>query len=293
MGLQNYTEKDYYESGSYGGYQFISMDNLVNNFIIAYIGEGKTISKIKRTDVAFHTQRAMQELSYDTLRSEKSQEIDISPALTMPLPHDYVNYVKLTWTDSTGVERIVYPARKSSNPKAIMQDGDFDYLYNADNLLYASDSNTWDKYKASGTGNSSNNATTSGDRDGAFDLSYGQRYGIDPQFAQSNGTFFIDPVKSTIYFSSDMAQRTVTLKYISDGVALDGEMLVHKFAEEGIYKHVAHAIISARSNMPEYIVARYKREKFAATRQAKLRLSNIKLEEISQVLRGKSKQIKH
>ena len=134
---------------------------------------------------------------------------------------------------------------------------------------------------------------TQEDQDGAFNLAYGQRYGIDPQFAQSNGTFFIDPVKSTIYFSSDMADRTVTLKYISDGVALDSEMLVHKFAEEAIYKHIAYSIVSARSNMPEYLVARYKREKFAAARQAKLRLSNIKLEEISQVLRGKSKHIKH
>ena len=36
-----------------------------------------------------------------------------------------------------------------------------------------------------------------------------------------------------------------------------------------------------------------RREKFAAVRTAKLRLSNIKLEELTQILRGKSKQIKH
>jgi hypothetical protein len=36
----------------------------------------------------------------------------------------------------------------------------------------------------------------------------------------------------------------------------------------------------------------YKREKFAATRNAKLRLSNIKLEELTQILRDKSKWIK-
>ena len=41
------------------------------------------------------------------------------------------------------------------------------------------------------------------------------------------------------------------------------------------------------------IVNRFKKEKFAAIRQAKLRLSNIKLEEITQVLRNKSKWIKH
>ena len=38
---------------------------------------------------------------------------------------------------------------------------------------------------------------------------------------------------------------------------------------------------------------RYKKERFAETRKAKLRLSNFKLEELIQILRGKSKHIKH
>jgi hypothetical protein len=70
-------------------------------------------------------------------------------------------------------------------------------------------------------------------------------------------------------------------------------MQVHKFAEEAMYKCIAYAIISTRANMPEYVVQRFKKEARASKRQAKLRLSNIKLEEITQILRGKSKQIKH
>jgi len=41
------------------------------------------------------------------------------------------------------------------------------------------------------------------------------------------------------------------------------------------------------------MIARFKREAATAKRNAKLRLSNIKLEELTQVMRGKSKQIKH
>ena len=70
-------------------------------------------------------------------------------------------------------------------------------------------------------------------------------------------------------------------------------MRVHKFAEEAMYKYIAHSILATRANMPEYMVARFKREAATAKRNAKLRLSNIKLEELTQVLRGKSKQIKH
>ena len=70
-------------------------------------------------------------------------------------------------------------------------------------------------------------------------------------------------------------------------------MIVHKFAEEAMYKWIAYGCLSARVNVPEYLIGRFKKEKFAETRKAKLRLSNIKLEEITQILRGKSKQIKH
>ena len=45
--------------------------------------------------------------------------------------------------------------------------------------------------------------------------------------------------------------------------------------------------------VPEYIVNRYRKERRAAMRNAKLRLSQLKIGEISQVMRGKSKQIKH
>ena len=60
-----------------------------------------------------------------------------------------------------------------------------------------------------------------------------------------------------------------------------------------MYKSIIHGIISSRINTPEHVIQRFKKEKFAETRKAKLRLSNIKLEEITQILRGKSKQIKH
>jgi hypothetical protein len=69
-------------------------------------------------------------------------------------------------------------------------------------------------------------------------------------------------------------------------------MIVHKFAEEAMYKHIAHAILATRVGVPEYIVGRFKKERSAAIRTAKLRLSNFKPEEIRQVLRNKSKQIK-
>ena len=70
-------------------------------------------------------------------------------------------------------------------------------------------------------------------------------------------------------------------------------MKVHKLAEDAMYKYILCEMMSSRANVPEYAIQRYKKDKRAAIRNAKLRLSNIKLEEITQVLRGKSKHTKH
>ncbi len=121
----------------------------------------------------------------------------------------------------------------------------------------------------------------------------GQRYGLDPEYSQINGSFYIDDKKGNIHFSSNISGKTVILDYISDSLGTEAEMKVHKFAEEAMYKYIAYAILSTRANTPEYVIQRFKRDAFASKRTAKLRLSNINLEEITQVLRGKSKQIKH
>ena len=120
----------------------------------------------------------------------------------------------------------------------------------------------------------------------------GRRYGLDPEHAQVNGSFFIDNLRGKIHFGSTLSGETIILHYVSDGMGSADEMVIHKFCEEACYKHIMYGILSGRSNIPEYIVQRFKKERFAETRKAKIRLSNIKIEEFTQVLKGLSKQIK-
>ena len=129
--LDGQSQHGYYNGDEFGGYQFISLDEVIDNFTATYVGEGKLLQKTLSSDISFHAHRALQELSYDTLKSCKAQEIEIPASLTMPLPHDYVNYVKLVWTDAAGIERIIYPTSKTSNPKAIHQDADGKYQLTA------------------------------------------------------------------------------------------------------------------------------------------------------------------
>ena len=90
-----------------------------------------------------------------------------------------------------------------------------------------------------------------------------------------------------------MSGKLVSIKYISDGLGSDAEMVVHKLAEEAMYKSIAYAIATTHTNVMPNFIPLLKRERFAAIRNAKLRLSNLKLEELTQIMRGKSKVIKH
>ena len=292
MGLITNTAQGYYSTSSptpFGNYQFTSLEHVINQFIIAYVGEDKIISKIKRTDVAFHAMRALQELSFDTFKSVKSQEIVVPSSLTMVLPQDYVNYVKFSWSDGGGNEHVIYPAITTSNPLQVQQDAAGEYEFSNGFLDVDNTSTTNANFQTITSGQVDSNSSA----DDYFEQLDGTRYGLDPQYSQVNGSFFIDENTGKVHFSSNIAGKTVIIKYISDSLGTDSEMKVHKFAEEAMYKHIAYAVMSTRKNVQEYIVQRFKKERFAETRKAKLRLSNIKLEELTQILRGKSKQIKH
>ena len=112
--LDNINQQDYYQGQEFGDYQFVSLNDIITQFQIMYIGEDKLIPKAKRADIAFHAQRALAELSFDTFKSVKSQQIDLPPSLVMPLPIDYVNYTKLSWVDSAGIKRPLYPTKHLS-----------------------------------------------------------------------------------------------------------------------------------------------------------------------------------
>ena len=516
--LDGNIQKEYYEGNDLGNYQFTSLEDIINQFMVVYVGENKVIPKASRTDVAFHAQRALAELSFDTFKSTKSHQIDLPPTLVMPLPQDYVNYTKLSWVDSSGIKHPLYQTSDTNNPFQIRQtengNYDFDWITSVNGILENSDfsepltpafttsSNVFLEGNASGgvdivdgvlktafhtatNGGGVNNArvhtvyqaidvsdinyldisatgtantiimsaspvtnttpnrgvlrfglsstipdtSTLDNRNNTganaptpsynlnttlFDLSTysggqsyiewqgpttveaaptssseeilninvsdhdvvyaivvsfinsevpstasmtrntgatptlansidnlivtrteisktllpkegneknsstwnsykgitpsennnddyeddtywpmaGNRYGLDPEHAQANGSFYIDQRLGRIHFSSNISGKPVILDYISYSLGTESEMQVHKFAEEAMYKYISHAILST-SSYGQSLVRRLTKEKFAAVRNAKLRLSNIKLEELTQILRGKSKWIKH
>ena len=283
---------------NYGEYSYISIENIVNNFLVAYVGEGKLIPSAKRTDIMFHAQRGLQEFSYDTLKSIKSQELTIPPSLSVIIPQDYVNYVNISWIDGNGIKHTIYPTQLTGNPYTVpIQDAKGVPTQDSlgDNLEGTSQIN--ERWDSANDRNISGNYTPTDYNAGVYNwswnkIAYGQRYGLNPETSQRNGWFTIDEREGKFSFSSNLNGKLILLEYISDGLAFDTDTKVPKMAEEAMYMHIAHAFLASRSGVTEYVVNRYKKERRAALRNAKIRLSNIKLDEIIQVMRGKSKWIK-
>jgi len=287
---------------NYGSYAYIKVSDLVTNFLVGYVGAGKLIEKVKRTDIIFHVKRALQEFSYDTLQSIHSQEATIPENLSIPLPQDYVNYVKMSWVDALGVKHIIYPTTLTSNPYSLLPE-DWQSVPIQDNFednLEAT-SITEKRWREANdnliTGNIDVNNINAGVYPGAFygygyEGFWGQRYGLDPETTQKNGWFTMNYREGKVSFSSNLRDQLIIFEYISDGLAYDIESRVPKLAEDAVYAYVNHAVLASKKNIPEYIVRRYRDEKSAKLRNAKIRLSNIKLDEIVQVMRNKSKWIK-
>tara|TARA_R110000772_G_scaffold107368_2_gene209708 strand:- start:755 stop:1996 length:1242 start_codon:yes stop_codon:yes gene_type:complete len=291
------TVEDNYES-----YAYVTLENIINNFLVAYVGVGKLIQSVKRTDVIFHAKRGLQEFSYDTLKSIHSQELNIPASLNVVIPQDYVNYVSVSWIDQLGVKRPIYPANNLTTSPYETPIQDQIGIPTNDNFgeNIEGTSLTEERWKKANdnllNGQFANNIDEVIDFQNQFGFegswNWGRQYGLDPQLAQTNGWFNINDREGKMSFSSNLVGKLIVLEYISDGLAYDLDTRLPKLAEEAMYAYVIHAIISTRINQPEYVVQRLRKEKSSKLRNAKIRLSNIKLEEIVQVMRGKSKWIK-
>lgn len=282
----------------YDTYSYISINDIVNNFLLAYVGDGKVLTRVKKSDIIFHAKRGLQEFSYDTLKSIQSQELTVPPSLSVAIPQDYVNYVRVSWIDDSGVKRPIYPVNNLTvAPTELpIQDGSGeptqdDYGSN----LQADQSITETRWSENDTDNISGNL--SDDSTNVWDYNwwrntYGMRYGQDQVVSQSNGWFNINHRNGTFSFSSDLNSKIIVLEYISDGLAYNGKSQIPKMAEDALYSHILYSLCASRPSVPEYIVQRYKKDRSSKLRNAKIRLSNLKPIEMSQNFRGKSKWLK-
>ena len=97
------SQYQYYENSGntpedlhWGSYQYVSLYDVVNNFMLMYAGNHNLVNNEERFKVLFHAKRAIQELNYDAFKEIKALELNVNETLRFILPSDYVNWVRIS-----------------------------------------------------------------------------------------------------------------------------------------------------------------------------------------------------
>ena len=303
------TDYNYYENegatpanANWGSYQFVSLSDIVNNFMLIYSGNHSLVNNEDRFKVLFHAKRAIMELNYDAFKEVKILELSVGEALRYILPQDYVNWVRISLYENG----TLFPLSENIQTNwsnAYIQDNDAKILFDQDGNVLKPEFSDMSYQRIIGTkksiylnANNPYNGIEGWQYDGNwyFDYQIGARFGLNPETANVNPTFSIDKKGGVINFSSVMNNKLAVLEYVSDGMenGNDASVTVNKLFEEFVYSYIRYSILNSKLGVQEYIVTRARKEKGALLRNAKIRLSNIHPGRLLMNLRGQNKWIK-
>tara|TARA_B100000085_G_scaffold163885_1_gene148986 strand:- start:5939 stop:6850 length:912 start_codon:yes stop_codon:yes gene_type:complete len=283
---------------NWGSYQYVSLEDIVNNFELMYAGNHSLVNNESRYKILFHAKRGIQELNYDAFNNIKALELTVYDDLKFILPPDFVNWVRLSmykdgWirplTENIQVNSATSYQQSSSTPD-----------FNGNDVII--EQSTLDTERLNGQQNSiylnKNNADDQIPMDTQAnwyaDYTIGARYGLNTETGNINPTFRLDKTAGVINFDSTMANQNCILEYISDGMENgdDSKVQLNKLFEDYIYAYIEYAILNSKFNVQEYIINRARKRKTALLRNAKIRLSNIHPGRLLMNLRGENKWIK-
>jgi hypothetical protein len=303
------SEYQYYDNGgnppqdaNWGSYQYVSLQDIVNNFMLMYAGNHSLINNEERYKVLFHAKRAIQELNYDAFKEIKILELSVCDSLRFVLPHDYVNWVRISLYKD-GLLRPLTENIQTNYSDAYLQDNNCYILFDQNGGILRPQNSGIDMDRLAGTKKSiylNQGSPYHGQEgyciDGSwyFDYNIGDRFGLNTETANFNPTFKIDKKNGVINFSSDMAGELCILEYVSDGMegGDNSQISVNKLFEKYVYAYITYEILNSKLGVQEYIVARARKEKGALLRNAKIRISNIHPGRLLMNLRGQDKWIK-
>lgn len=303
------SQYQYYENGgnqtedaNWGSYQYVSLHDIVNNFLLMYTGNHSLVNNEERYKIIFHAKRAVQELNYDAFKEIKVLQLTVCDQLRFVLPSDYVNWVRISLYKD-GLIRPLTENIQVQSAKAYLQDNDCRILFDQDGNALEPQYSELDFDRITGTQKSiylnpgnqfDGQQGWYYDGDWYFEAGIGDRYGLNTETANRNPTFTIDKKSGVINFSSHMSGESIILEYVSDGMENGDDSLVtvNKLFEKYVYAYIQYEILNSKLGVQEYVVMRARKEKSALLRNAKIRLSNIHPGRLLMNLRGQNKWIK-
>lgn len=221
-------EQYYSDKNNFGKYAYVSLVEIVNEILSDTIDPDHYLSNTRRSQIVAKAKTGIRLLNREVKKTILAAEITIGPDLYIPLPQDYIDWVRVSVVDD---EFRLLPLKVNYNiPTALgyLQDSQYDLLFDSNGeILTADSSNHFNKtYKK-------------------FDFQLG---------VENNGEFVIDERRGIIGFSSDLFDKEIVIEYVSDGVQMEDlkeeQITIHKNIKETLMKFVYMECISGRRNVP-------------------------------------------
>lgn len=286
---------DYYSDITRAGeYQYISLEQVVFDYMMARVDDDLT-AMVDRNKIIYHAKRGFRELYYDILKEIKIVKQDLNPnSLTITVPPDYVNWVRVSWVDEEGRLRPMAENRGAMKiGNDYLQDHEYEFLYDDEGcVLLGSDSNP----ELDNVDSQVISEAVSSD--------YNRYIVCTPLFNPNMNTSELFPngffkiYNGIFYFSSSVGGKEIVLEYISDGLFIgceggdESDIKIHKFAEGAIHDYIYYELIKNRHKVAQGEKQRARKEYYNSERKASRRMNAIRKEQLLQDFKGDSKWIK-
>lgn len=303
------SEYEYYNNNgnnpidaNWGSYQYVSLQDIVNNFLLMYSGNHSLVNNEERYKILFHAKRAIQELNYDAFKEIKVLELTVAESLIYILPSDYVNWVRISLYKDGWLRPLTENIQVLSS-NAYLQDNQGLLLFDQNgNVLQPQYSNIdLDRLNKTKKSIYLNQGSQFDGQYGwnidnmwYFQYGIGSAFGLNTETANFNPTFNINKKAGVINFDSSMSGQSCILEYISDGMESgdNSKITVNKLFEQYIYAAIKFEILNSKFGVQEYVINRARKERQALLRNAKIRISNIHPGRLLMNLRGMDKIMK-
>lgn len=226
MALQ--TPEQYYSSESnYGKYAYVTLAEVINEILSDAIDPDHYLTNTRRSQLVAKAKSGIRLLNREVKKTIHAVEITVSPSLYLPLPQDYIDWVRISVVDK--YYRLMPLKVNYSIPTALgyLQDSEYNLLFDVNGEVITADSSNH------------------------FNKSYKKLdfvYGYNP-----SGEFVIDERRGVIGFSPELVGEEVVIEYVSDGVQMselkEEEITLHKNIKDALMKFVYMECIAGKRNV--------------------------------------------
>ena len=277
-----------YEDISQNGMNYITLRQLINDYIITLDGDDYT-ANASDSAIRNFALRGIREFGFDVTSRVKSLKLDIKSNGTATLPDDYVDLVKVGIIGSDGIVRVFNQNKNINYSRQILQDETVEAGVTGDtNIttdsglgpLDVDDNLILNRVDAK-------SATTSNDDSYVFDNfvfqgGIGRLYGAGG--AKAPGSYRINLDQNRLEIDAGNSASEIVLEYIADE-ARSTNPVIHIYAEEAIRSYIYYKLCERKSTVPGGEKSRARAEYYNERRKAKARLGNFTKNEALKVLR--------